>query len=199
MKKSVMTGLLVSGLLCSSLALAQGGTDKFMQFFDTNRDGIVTLDEFEAAMQARFARMDSDHNGVVSQEEFRSYLQQRRLEHKQERLKAMDSNGDGQISKQEYLAYQSKQADARFGRLDQNHDGILSADELDNDRRHGYHGGKGLFRKLDSNGDGVISQDENRAALSAWFARIDSNGDKVVTSDEVKAFRDQRHTPKSSQ
>jgi len=47
MKKSVISGLLISGLVCSTLALADsGGTGKFMHYFDTNKDGVVTQDEF---------------------------------------------------------------------------------------------------------------------------------------------------------
>lgn len=201
MKMSVISGLLVGGLLCSSLSLADaGGTSKFMRFFDTNKDGVVTQDEFEAAMKTRFNRMDSDHNGSVSREEFQNYLQQRRLEHKQAWLKQMDSNGDGQVSKDEYLAYQTQMAVTRFARLDINHDGILSADELDRrdcNRRH--HGGKGLFRRLDANADGVITMEESRAAWTAWFKGLDSNGDNVVTTDEVNAFRGHHFAPKSAQ
>lgn len=201
MKKSVISGLLVGGMLCSSLALAHGGgTGKFMRFFDTNKDGVVTQDEFEAAMTTRFDHMDSDHNGTVSMEEFRNYLQQRRQEHKQARLKQMDSNGDGQVSQDEYLAYQTKKAQSRFSQLDKNHDGVLSADELDKrGYHHKHHGGNGLFRKLDTNHDGVVTQEESRAAWSSWFSRLDSNGDKVVTSDEVNAFRSHHFAPKSTQ
>ena len=197
MKKSVVSAFIMSGVLFSSLALAQGGTSKFMQYFDTNKDGVVTLDEFEAAMTARFAAMDSDHNGKVDMAEFRQYVQQRREEKKMARLKQMDSNGDGQISKEEFVAYQTKNAEARFDRLDKNHDGVLSADELDR-KACGHHhrfNGKGLFRKLDANGDGVITQEESRAAWSAWFTKLDTNGDKVVTTEEVNAFRQQRFAP----
>lgn len=201
MKTPVIIGLLAGGMLCSSLALGHGGGNgKFMQFFDTNKDGVVTLDEFEAAMKSRFEQMDADHNGVISAEEFRKYFQQRRQERRQARLKQMDSNGDGQVSKDEFVAYQAKQAALRFARLDTNHDGMLSADEMDkSDFRHGHHGFKGLFRKLDTNGDGVVSLEESRAAWSAWFAKLDTNGDKMVTSDEVQAFREHRNESKAKQ
>lgn len=192
MNTSIKTLLLVCGLSSSSLVLAHGGTGRFMQYFDTNKDGVVTLDEFEAAMQNRFNKMDSDHNGTISAAEFREYLQQQRLQHNQVRLKKMDSNGDGKVSKDEYIAYMSKRAEARFERLDNNHDGMLAADELNNGHRHGHRFGKRLFHKLDSNGDGVISREESRAAWSGWFKRLDSNGDKVVTADEISVFHDHR-------
>jgi Ca2+-binding EF-hand superfamily protein len=193
--KSVFSALLIGSLLSSTLALAEGGgTGKFMHFFDSNKDGIVTLDEFEAAMKTRFERMDSDHNNVVSKEEFRSYLKQRRAEHKQRRLQTMDANGDGQISKDEFIKYQTSKLERHFTRLDKNHDGLLSVAELDSGHRHHRHHGKHLFYKLDANGDGVITQEESRAAWSSWFVRLDSNKDNVVSGDEVRAFREQRHT-----
>ena len=193
MQKSVFTGLIISGVFCSSLALAHAnGASKFMQFFDTNHDGIVTLDEFEAASNTRFGIIDADHNGVISEQEFRAYIQQRRAEKMQARLKAIDTDGDGQVSKSEYLAYQAQKAEKRFVRMDKNQDGVLSTDEFESHRHHRGHHGKHLFQRLDKNGDGVVSRDESHAAWSAWFARIDSNGDKVVTSDEVNAYRAQR-------
>ncbi|MBI1425067.1 MAG: hypothetical protein GC149_16595 [Gammaproteobacteria bacterium] len=197
MKKSVVSAFVMSGVFFSSLALAQGGSGKFMQYFDTNKDGVVTLDEFEAAMTTRFEQMDANHDGKVTFAEFQNYLKQRRQERKLARLKLMDSNGDGQVSKEEFVAYQTKKAESRFERLDKNHDGVLSADELDR-KGCGHHhrfNGKGLFHKLDANGDGVITQEESRAAWSAWFTRLDANGDKVVTTDEVNAFREQRFAP----
>lgn len=195
MIKLMKTALLASGLLCSSLALAQGGsTSRFMQFFDTNKDGVVSLDEFNSAMLARFHAMDTDHNGVVSAKEFYAYIQHRRLQHREARLKQMDANGDGRVTEAEYLAYMNKEAKIRFDRMDKNHDGILTANELVSGRHHhGTHNWKRLFHKLDKNGDGVLSLDESRAAWTAWFERMDSNGDKVVTADEVRAFHDHQH------
>ena len=194
MKKSVFTGFIISGMLCSTLALAHAnGGGKFMQFFDTNHDGIVTLDEFEAASKSRFDIMDADHNGVITEQEFRTYIKQRRADKMQAKLNAMDTNGDGQVSKAEYVAYQTQKAETRFAQMDKNNDGLLSSGELQTRHHRGHHNGKRLFNRLDKNGDGVISRDESHTAWSAWFARIDTNGDKVVTSDEVNAFREQRH------
>lgn len=201
MVKFMKTALLAGGLLSSSLALAHSsGTSKFMRFFDTNKDGVVTLDEFNTVMQARFNAMDTNHDGVVSAREFRAYIHKRQLQHQQARLKRMDSNGDGQVSKAEFIAYMSKRAEARFDRMDKNHDGILEANELVSrfHHGHGFHSGNRLFHKLDKNGDGVISLAEGRAAWTAWFERMDTNGDKVVTPAEVKAFHDRHHTHKTA-
>ncbi|NWO81729.1 EF-hand domain-containing protein, partial [Escherichia coli] len=36
---------------------------------DTNHDGVITKEEFQAEVAARFARLDTNHDGKVSQEE----------------------------------------------------------------------------------------------------------------------------------
>lgn len=189
--------LLICGLSSASLALAHDGTDRFMHYFDSNHDGVVTQAEFDNAMQARFKKMDTNHNGVISESEFRDYLQQRRLMHKQEILKKMDSNQDGKVSESEYVGYMTYRAKQQFAHMDKNHDGILEANELGSRFYHGHHFGRSLFHRLDTNGDGHISLAESKAAWQTWFKRLDRNGDKQITPDEVKAFhshREGKHT-----
>jgi len=196
MQSRLTSAILLATLITSPLVSAHGdGNSRFMRFFDSNNDGIVTQEEFQAAMRNRFQRMDTDHDGTVSRQEFAAYLKQRRQEHKQARIEAMDQNKDGQVSKSEFLAYQAKKAEQRFAKLDRNQDGVLGADELDHLgwRGHRRHNGQGLFKRLDSNGDGVISAEENSNAAAAWFSKLDSNGDKQISADELKAFRMHRH------
>lgn len=47
-------------------------------------------------------------------------------ERMQERIKAMDGNGNGAISHEEYMAH----AEQQFQRLDANHDGRITQDEI---------------------------------------------------------------------
>ena len=44
MKHSVTALLLISRVLASSSALTAKGPGKFMRFFDTNQDGILSID-----------------------------------------------------------------------------------------------------------------------------------------------------------
>lgn len=190
MKKSVITSVLIAGLLSSQLAIAsKGGSGKFMHFFDANNDGTVTMDEFDEAARTRFTRMDSDKNGILSQEEFHNYIKLRRMEHKAKKLELMDSNKDGKVSESEYVTYKAENAKRKFAQMDKDKDGNLTAEEMKScgKRRHGK--GKYIFKRMDQNGDGQVTREESYAAWSAWFARIDANGDKVVTSDEVNTFR----------
>jgi Ca2+-binding EF-hand superfamily protein len=77
-------------------------------------------------------------------------------------FRAMDSNGDGRISEAEYVSYMSQ----GFYRLDRNHDGVLTPDELP-----GGHGKsvtlqqwqadlRREFRQLDRNHDGYLNPQE---------------------------------------
>lgn len=192
MKSKLMTTLIFSGILGSPLAAAHGNASgRFMAFFDTNKDGVVTQEEFQSAMQARFNRIDTNHDGSVSREEFTAYLKQRREQQQLDRLKAMDENKDGHVSKSEYLAYQAKRAEKQFAKLDHNQDGELSADELNAGGRtfRHHHDGRRLFQRLDSNHDGVVSAEESRSAATAWFNKLDTNHDNKISEDELKAFR----------
>jgi two-component system, OmpR family, response regulator len=47
---------------------APPGRDMFDRL-DTNHDGVITKEEFQAEVAARFARLDTNHDGKVSQEE----------------------------------------------------------------------------------------------------------------------------------
>jgi len=200
MHKTLITILLIAGLASSNLALAdRGGPGKFMRFFDTNEDGSVTREEFEAASKARFARMDANSDAQVTTDEFQAYIETRRGEKKAAKLKQVDTNNDGQVSKDEFVAYKSARAEQKFARMDTNQDDVLSAEEFKNCRKHdkggkqGKRSGQRLFASLDANDDGQVTQEESLAAWSRWFARIDSNGDNVVTSEEVSAYRDMKH------
>lgn len=197
MRKQLITALtlLGVGLVGSAPVLAGGygrdGGQKFMQFFDTNQDGTVTLEEFTDAAANRFAKMDSDKNGSVSADEFRAYVQGRRGEHRQQRYVEMDTNKDGQISKDEFLASKRRHAEHQFDRMDTNGDGLLSAGEFASRPAGGHRGfgGRRIFQRLDTNGDGVITKAEGMAAWGNWFDHLDTNHDQVVTTEEVQQAR----------
>jgi len=195
------TLLVVSSVF--SVAIMAGPTqhhgqyNRFMQFFDTNHDNIVTMDEFNKAAETRFNNMDADHNGVVTAEEFQAFISNKREEHRAQRFKEIDSNADGSISQQEYMSYKQKQAESRFQQLDTDKDGLVSLEEFASGSArmyghknwHGRDGKNSIFSRLDANGDGSISQQESLTAWTNWFNRIDANHDQTVTIDEIRSFR----------
>ncbi|MFK7957640.1 MAG: EF-hand domain-containing protein [Lysobacterales bacterium] len=126
----------------------------------------------------------------------------------------LDSNGDGQVSQDEFIAASAQRAERRFGRLDRNEDGIVTADDFadlperpDVDRQalrscieqtlditlpEPPDAGS-RFDAADLDGDGVITLDE--ALVSAEntaierFDRLDTNADGVLERSEVRQSR----------
>jgi hypothetical protein len=84
---TAIVGALSLGLLATAPVLAKGpgygGGRGPMMFdrFDTDGDGKVTQQEFDAGHSGRFAQMDINGDGAVTQDEARQAMQQMRAEH----------------------------------------------------------------------------------------------------------------------
>ena len=83
-----------------------------------------------------------------------------------------DTNGDGVITREEFLA----EATARFDRMDANHDGTLSGDEL-------------RGRMAERAQGGAITKAAFLAEADARFQRLDTNHDGKITKDEMAALQ----------
>ena len=191
--RTLITTLGVSLLLTSLAASADtrhGGQNRFMDFFDTNKDGTVTHEEFLEASKDRFNRIDADSNASITEEEFSSYMMERREQRHRERVEQMDSTKDGQVSREEFMAYSQQRAERHFGKMDTDNDGKLSGNELTMHKKHKHRFGKKIFSRIDANNDGKISREESQNAWEQWFDRMDENGDKVVTDNEVNQARE---------
>lgn len=166
-RKLTTTLLAVAATTLSLAALAQApeaGTPELqerrgggmLQRLDTDGDGLVSLQEFEAAGAARFATLDADGDGRISAEEFAAgrrgparaaadqasgprdeHRAARMQQFREQRFASMDTDGDGYISRAEFDAPRA----ARFSALDANGDGVIDADEQA--ARHGMRDGKG--------------------------------------------------------
>lgn len=88
-----------------------------------------------------------------------------------------DTNGDGKISRAEADA----QASQRFDRLDVNHDGFLTPDELTGP-------GARMIGRADADHDGKLSRSEYLVQAGNRFDRIDANRDGQITPDEMKSW-----------
>lgn len=182
MKTAITIGL-AAALTLASAAMAGDDSDRPGRGAraDANADGRVTLQETQAAMKARMMRLDTDKDGRVTQAEMeaaRGQRMERRSERMRERggdrFEAMDKDRNGQLSREEFTAGREQFAERRrehrgdrkgpmgrhrgepgerFGRLDTNNDGAVSAAEMDQ-------AAAAHFQQMDANKDGVITADE---------------------------------------
>ncbi len=163
---------------------------------DANQDGQLSADEIPADRKGLFERLlrnaDKNGDGKLSAEEFAAGLKSR------ERPKpAGGPGGEGRPA-----------PERMFKRLDANHDGKVTLDEVPEPRREMF---ERLLARGDKNGDGALDEQEfvqafaGIAALAGQpgagerpegrpdpkriFQRFDKNGDGKVTLDEVPEER----------
>ncbi len=103
----------------------RGGGMGMMRMADANGDGVVTRDEWVAATDARFARMDRNGDGVLDESE-------------RPGRRGLPPGADGagpppggpgpggKITREQFR----QQAMRRFDRLDSNHDGKVDGNEM---------------------------------------------------------------------
>ena len=85
-------------------------------------------------------------------------------------LNALDKDGDGAISKSEFSEF----ADFSFKLMDDNADGSLSLDEVDD------HVVGDAFKMLDDDEDGSVSAKEFSDQMNDDFATADKDGDGLL-------------------
>lgn len=113
-----------------------------------------------------FTELDADGNGELTLEEM--------LAHREARFAEADTDGDGNLSRDEMIAAAMGRVEAsidrRMERFDDNEDGMLSANELDDMRPRGP-GPERLFSRMDEDGDGVVSAEEFETAAANMMQR----------------------------
>ena len=140
MKRSipVFAALAVLAVSCVVLAQTQDPTQrrpqgirKALRKADLDHDGRISREEWNRNPKA-FERLDSNNDGFITREEFQAARQTRarRGAHIAKRLREADKNNDGQISRDEWPGPAEM-----FDRLDGNHDGVVTREEIRAHRR----------------------------------------------------------------
>ena len=179
-------------------------TVKSLMVFDKNGDGKLQKEEVPERMQGVFERGDADHDGVLTLSEIRTLVEAdyRKKNANTEQdpdwilrsamismrlvpvLAVLDANHDGKISAGEMDA-----APAALAKLDVNHNGKLTDDEVRPDAVTGLLAR--AFVAFDTNGDFRISMEEAKAPAAESMRPVilaaDENKDGFVTIEELRA------------
>lgn len=140
---------------------------------DTDKDGKVSLDEFNAGGEKMFKRFDRDGDGKIELKGDRPFMK---------RLADADTNGDDVITQDEADAFGAE----RFKAMDGDGDGYLSKAERKaawserREERRGAH-----FKMLDADGNGSVTLAEFQARAEKMFGYMDRNGDGKVERGEA--------------
>jgi hypothetical protein len=111
------------------------GRDMLFDLLDTNQDGKISAEEFDAGQAERFKTFDADGDGKISPEEFAKGDERMREKIEAIRFKKLDANQDGFLSAEEFAV----PGDRLFGYSDRNGDGAITPNEM------GGPGGKGRW------------------------------------------------------
>ena len=158
---------------------------------DTNNDGALTRQEFDAGRAAMFTRMDANNDGQLAREEMRRMHDGHRGHRGMHamHLRGADANNDGTITREEFLARPIE----HFNRLDANHDGAISGAEMPAPRESGeHHGARGDHPNPDANADHQLSRAEFATMGAAMFDHLDANHDGRVTRQEAETAHARR-------
>jgi len=151
MKKMIA---LTIGLLAASIAVAQQAAPRkgegrnpearaeAFAASDTNRDGKLSMAEFQAArtrkLAEQFAKMDANKDGGLTQDEMREAMRERRhmrsaRKHQamamREHARALDTDGDKALSRAE-IGDKMPKLTENFDAIDLDNDGKLSGEEM---------------------------------------------------------------------
>ncbi|MDA5093430.1 EF-hand domain-containing protein [Aliiroseovarius sp. KMU-50] len=130
----------------------------FIEMWDLNEDGQVTLDEARERRGDIFYMFDADEDGVLTAEEYVNFDEARTID--------MQEHGIGQGAGQGKCM--GKGQGMRAGTAPGEHSAARSMER----------------QNADLDGDGQVTRDEFLKGVDNWFPGQDRNGDGVITSSD---------------
>jgi len=183
-----------SAMLFAGDALARGPGGAAFSEMDTNGDGKITLEEFQAFKTAQVAKIDTNGDGILSEEELVAAEKAREAQREQERqmrryerlLSQADTNGDGKLSVEEFEAFMQARADGPRGQMRGPMTGPMGGPMGGpmTGPMGGPMGGQGRAPNAAPNGAPPAAAP---AAQNGFPPGWDANGDGVVTEQEFQA------------
>ena len=143
-------------MLLTTAALAQTQTpgSHFINNWDADSNGAVSLEEATTKRGDIFTTFDADEDGKLSSEEYDLFDEARANDQAQMGMGNGQGEGQGQ------------------GKAKGHGHGGMGEEQ----------GMQRAFN--DTDGDGLVSRDEFMARVPDWFAMMDNNGDGSVTTDD---------------
>jgi Ca2+-binding EF-hand superfamily protein len=171
--------------------------------YDADNDGKVTLEEVQAKVTKRFARMDLDGDGKITDADLPPIMRGQKVlsggdegmgrhgwghgHHHGHKgrwmiryLRGADADKDDAVTLQEL----QDRAAMRFARLDHNKDGVIDQADRDTMRKAMMEYGAKRFMHRYGAVDGKLTLEQFSAYRAARFTERDADGDSAVERDD---------------
>lgn len=162
--KTLLLGV-ATALALGGVAVAQDGPRGPMAA-DTDGDSRLSQAEFAAGALARFDANDANRDGLISAEEVQAAMQARRTEGRARLFAALDADSDGMISRAEFDARAERRGEPGEGFRRGGHHrrfggrGGFEADGVT--RAEAETRAAAIFGRMDANDDGYLSAEDRQ-------------------------------------
>ncbi len=177
------------------LALLPAKVRPHFDSLDENQDGQLSENEVTSKLWSRIIKADINEDNVVSLDELKELREQWKSENgrpdRGDIFERFDENEDGLLTEDEV----DDKLWNKIAKADANQDGLVSVDELKELREQwkseNERPGRGdIFERFDENEDGLLTEDEVDDKLWNKIAKADANDDGVVSVDELKEMHE---------